>query len=57
MSHSYDVGTRVWQPDATDGWVASEVISKTVKGDKVILEFKLENDEVSSPIRPFPWDI
>lgn len=57
MSHSYDVGTRVWQPDATDGWVASEVISKTVKGDKVILEFKLENDEVSSPIHHFPWDV
>ncbi|KXJ93179.1 putative myosin heavy chain [Microdochium bolleyi] len=48
MSHSYDVGTRVWQPDATEGWVASEVISKTVNGDKVVLEFQLENDEVKT---------
>lgn len=46
MSSSYDVGTRAWQPDTTEGWVASEVIKKTVDGDKVTLEFKLENEEV-----------
>ena len=46
MSHNYDVGTRAWQPDATEGWVASEVVKKTVDGDKVTLEFKLENEEV-----------
>ena len=46
MSHSYDVGTRAWQPDATEGWVASEVVKKTVDGDKVKLVFKLENEEV-----------
>lgn len=46
MSHSYDVGTRAWQPDATEGWVASEVVKKTVDGDKVTLVFKLENEEV-----------
>ncbi|KAI1462207.1 putative myosin MYO2 [Annulohypoxylon moriforme] len=45
MSHSYDVGTRAWQPDATEGWVASEVVKKTVDGDKVTLVFKLENEE------------
>ena len=49
MSHNYDVGTRAWQPDATEGWVASEVVKKTVDGDKVILEFKLENEEVRFP--------
>ncbi|CAK7267929.1 Myosin type-2 heavy chain 1 [Sporothrix epigloea] len=45
MSETYDVGTRAWQPDATDGWVASEVVKKNVQGSKVILEFKLENGE------------
>ncbi|EAQ86538.1 hypothetical protein CHGG_07791 [Chaetomium globosum CBS 148.51] len=45
MSESYDVGTRAWQPDATEGWVASEVIKKTVDGSKVSLEFQLENGE------------
>ncbi|KAH6658374.1 myosin-2 [Truncatella angustata] len=45
MSQTYDVGTRAWQPDATEGWVASEVVNKTVDGNKVILEFKLENEE------------
>ncbi|KAI5862838.1 putative myosin MYO2 [Durotheca rogersii] len=48
MSHSYDVGTRAWQPDATEGWVASEVVKRTVDGDKVILEFKLENEETKT---------
>lgn len=46
MSESYDVGTRAWQPDATDGWVASEVIKKTIDGSKATLEFQLENGEV-----------
>lgn len=46
MSESYDVGTRAWQPDATEGWVASEVVKKTVNGDKVALVFQLENGEV-----------
>lgn len=49
MSESYDVGTRAWQPDPTEGWVASEVINKSVNGDKVSLVFQLENGEVSSP--------
>ncbi|KAI1850456.1 hypothetical protein JX265_013418 [Neoarthrinium moseri] len=48
MSQSYDVGTRAWQPDATDGWVASEVVKKSVDGNKVILEFKLENEETEA---------
>ncbi|KAL2178937.1 P-loop containing nucleoside triphosphate hydrolase protein [Thermothelomyces heterothallicus CBS 202.75] len=46
MSESYDVGTRAWQPDPTEGWVASEVIKKTVDGSKVTLEFQLENGEI-----------
>lgn len=46
MAETYDVGTRAWQPDATEGWVASEVIKKDVQGSKVILEFKLESGEV-----------
>lgn len=51
MAHSYDVGTRVWQPDATEGWVASEVESKIVLGDKVKLVFLLENGEVRQTLR------
>lgn len=47
MAETYDVGTRAWQPDATEGWVASEVVKKKVQGSKVVLEFKLENGEVS----------
>lgn len=46
MSHTYDVGTRAWQPDAIEGWVASEVEQKIVDGDKVKLVFALENGEV-----------
>ncbi|KAK4193089.1 putative myosin-2 [Podospora australis] len=48
MSESYDVGTRAWQPDATEGWIASEVVKKTVDGDKVTLIFRLENDETKT---------
>jgi myosin-5 len=46
MASSYDVGTRAWQPDAAEGWVASELVSKTVEGGKAKLVFKLENGEV-----------
>ena len=49
MAHSYDVGTRAWQPDPSEGWIASEVQSKTIKGDKVKLVFQLANGEVSIP--------
>jgi myosin-5 len=47
MSESYGVGTRAWQVDPTEGWVASEVVKKSVDGSKVTLVFKLENGEVS----------
>lgn len=47
MAHVYDIGTKAWQPDATEGWVASELVSKNVEGDKVKLIFQLENGEVS----------
>jgi myosin V len=47
MAHNYDVGTRAWQPDAVEGWVASEVVSKTKNDDKVTLVFQLVNGEVS----------
>lgn len=46
MAHNYDVGTKAWQPDAAEGWVASEVTSKTANGDKIILVFELANGEV-----------
>ncbi|KAK3328459.1 P-loop containing nucleoside triphosphate hydrolase protein [Cercophora scortea] len=48
MSESYDVGTRAWQPDATEGWVASEVVKKTVDGSKVTLVFELENGDTKT---------
>lgn len=47
MAHNYDVGTRAWQPDLTEGWVASEVESKNIQGDKVTLGFQLANGEVT----------
>lgn len=46
MAHNYEVGTRAWQPDPTEGWVASEVKEKLVDGDKVQLVFLIENGEV-----------
>lgn len=50
MAHSYDVGTKAWQPDATEGWMASEVTSKKVDGDKIFLVFELANGEVCSSL-------
>jgi hypothetical protein len=52
MAHIYDIGTRAWQPDVTDGWVASEVSEKQIDGDKVKLVFKLDNGEVCPPSAP-----
>jgi myosin heavy subunit len=46
MAHSYDVGTRAWQPDPQEGWVSSEVVEKNVMDDKVTLRFDLENGDV-----------
>lgn len=46
MAHIYEVGTRAWQPDPVEGWVASEMKEKIVDGDKVQLVFELENGEV-----------
>ncbi|CAO2649522.1 Nn.00g069070.m01.CDS01 [Neocucurbitaria sp. VM-36] len=48
MAHIYDIGTRAWQPDTTEGWVASEVTDKQIAGDKVKLVFQLENGEKKS---------
>lgn len=42
----YPPGTKAWQQDDKEGWVASEVTSKQVDGDKVTLVFALENGEV-----------
>ena len=46
MAHTYEVGTRAWQPDPTEGWLASEVKEKLEDGEKVQLIFELENGEV-----------
>ncbi|KAJ5953421.1 hypothetical protein N7454_000317 [Penicillium verhagenii] len=48
MAHTYEVGTRAWQPDPTEGWVASEVKDKLVDGEKVQLVFELENGETKT---------
>nr|POE65187.1 myosin-2 [Quercus suber] len=48
MSHVYDVGTKAWQPDAQEGWVASEVKQKKVDGEKVTLVFELANGETKT---------
>jgi myosin-5 len=49
MAATYDVGTKAWQPDVTEGWVASEVEQKNLDGDKVTLVFQLANGEVCPP--------
>lgn len=46
MSHNYEVGTRAWQPEPTEGWVASELISKTETPTGFDMVFKLDNGEV-----------
>lgn len=48
MAHIYEVGTRAWQPDSTEGWLASEVKEKLEDGEKVQLIFELENGEVGA---------
>lgn len=48
MAHTYNVGTKAWQPDATEGWIASEVVSKVEDNDKIMLVFELANGEVCS---------
>ncbi|KAJ5610077.1 hypothetical protein N7510_006796 [Penicillium lagena] len=48
MVHLYEVGTRAWQPDPTEGWLASELKEKNVDGDKVSLVFELENGETKT---------
>lgn len=52
MAHTYDVGTKAWQPDNTEGWVASELTSRTGDGEKVKLIFTLANGEVSISWHP-----
>lgn len=56
MAHSYDVGTQAWQVDPTEGWVASEVESKNIEGDKVKLVFQLANGEASL-LPTYEWPI
>ncbi|KAJ5320518.1 hypothetical protein PENANT_c033G03137 [Penicillium antarcticum] len=48
MAHIYEVGTRAWQPDPTEGWLASEVKEKLVDGEKVQLVFEVENGETKT---------
>ncbi|KAF7562571.1 hypothetical protein G7046_g1555 [Stylonectria norvegica] len=45
MASTYDVGTRAWQPDAAEGWIASELVTKDVDGPKAKLVFQLENGQ------------
>ena len=49
MATLYDVGTRAWQPDPTEGWVASQLEKKQIDGDKVTLVFQLDSGEVRMP--------
>ncbi|KAF1813374.1 myosin-2 [Eremomyces bilateralis CBS 781.70] len=45
MAHIYEVGTRAWQPDQAEGWVASELEEKKINGEKVQLIFRLDTGE------------
>lgn len=47
MAQTYEVGTRAWQPDPTEGWVASELVDQKIDGKKATLVFQLDNGEVS----------
>ena len=53
MATLYDVGTRAWQPDPTEGWIASQVEKKQINGDKVTLVFQLDNGEVREPPKAY----
>ena len=53
MTSYYDVGTKAWQPDQTEGWVPSEVTKKKVDGDKVKLVFRLGTGEVRLTLSMF----
>lgn len=57
MASTYDVGTRAWQPDAAEGWVASELVSKDIEGSKAKLVFKLDNGEVIIPSLTYYGDL
>ncbi|KAB8349554.1 hypothetical protein FH972_023578 [Carpinus fangiana] len=45
MADNFGIGTRAWQPNEDEGWIASEVVERKVDGDKVTLVFKLANGE------------
>ncbi|KAK7207894.1 class V myosin [Myxozyma melibiosi] len=47
VSH-YEIGTRCWQPDDSEGWVSAEITSKEVDGDKVSLVLTLENGNTNT---------
>jgi len=53
MAHLYDIGTRAWQPDPTEEWVASEVAGKKIDRYKVKLVFRLDNGKVQNRC---PWN-
>jgi myosin-5 len=55
MAHLYDVGTKAWLPHPEEEWIASEVKSKKVYGDKVKLVFQLENGEVHTLKGRYPY--
>jgi myosin-5 len=48
MAQNYDIGTRAWQPDSTEGWVASELVDRIIEGAKAKLVFQLENGETKT---------
>lgn len=54
MAQNYNVGTRAWQPDPAEGWIASELVEKRVFGDKITLVFQLENGEVRMILSGLP---
>lgn len=46
MAHQYDVGSKIWSPNAEEGWIGGEVVRKQVHGEKVTLQVALANGEV-----------
>ncbi|KAL9107559.1 MAG: hypothetical protein Q9227_007559 [Pyrenula ochraceoflavens] len=50
MAHSYDVGTRAWQPDSAEGWVASEVSEKQSTVVETTLEALQKGTDALPPL-------
>ncbi|ODQ52439.1 hypothetical protein SAICODRAFT_128837 [Saitoella complicata NRRL Y-17804] len=45
---AFDIGTRCWFPDDNEGWINASVTNRYIDGEKVTLEFALDNGETKT---------